>query len=58
MTEENKVLVEALLVALPILGKYGSRERNPDDEAWAAFSLAVNALDKNGVNLFGRLESA
>ena len=58
MTEEKKVLVEALLASLPILGKYGSRERNPDDEAWAAFSLAVNALDKNGVNIFGKLEIA
>jgi len=57
MTEENKILIKALVAAIPILAKYGSRERNPDDEAWAAFSLAVNALDKNGFNMFKKLES-
>lgn len=58
MTEENKILLEAVLAAMPVLARYGARERNPDDEAWGAYTLAINALDKNGFNMFKKLEKA
>lgn len=49
MDKNTLALLEALTRTLPTLVKYGARDRNPDEEAWGAYTQAITALSLWGL---------